>query len=698
MLYVDIFNNGALLLILGILQSFIQHQWIRDSFWGQVVRGGVFGVVAVAAMLNPFTFSPGVIFDGRSVILSIGGLFGGPIVAAIAATIATVYRIFLGGGGMLTGVGSIVIATVGGIFYRHYIKANIKALKFWKLLLFGLCIHTILMIWFVTLPDGIFFQVLREIAIAFLTIFPIATAILGSVIFNQELRFIAEEQSRINAQKYRTLLETAPDIILTLDPQGIIYFINHIPEWFKGSSIATANIYDFLKMDHGEQFKSMLLEVFNTAQNQFGQFLLTSPEGKKIWYAVSLGYMEDEEHEKRAIMVASDISQQMDDYHTIQQRNKEIETLYEINQLIGSSLDLEKIYDSFYRRISEIMECDSMMISSFNPVQKLIHCEYCCLEDKKIPISDFPALPLEKKGKGLQSQVIHSGKAIIINDAQTQASRAEHAYNFDENGNLYKLGEIPEKEENFANSGILVPIVLNNNVVGVIQVYSFQRNAYGEQDLHILQALAAQIAVASNNARLYKELQVSNTQLQQAYDKTLEGWSTALQMREKETAGHTRRVAELTMELADQLGITKEEKVHLWRGALLHDIGKLVLPDEILHKAGALDDDEWVIIKNHPVYAYEWLSPIEYLEPALVVPYYHHEHWDGSGYPKGLKGEQIPLFARLFAIVDVYDALSSDRPYRKAWPQQKVLDYLREQAGGHFDPEIVEVFLKLMKP
>jgi putative nucleotidyltransferase with HDIG domain len=333
----------------------------------------------------------------------------------------------------------------------------------------------------------------------------------------------------------------------------------------------------------------------------------------------------------------------------------------------------------------------------FTILQKICYTnEYCRLEGKKVETSKFPPLKLEQEEKGMQSQVIKTGKPVIIQDAQAQAETTRNAFHVDTDGKLYELDKVPESEEKVTRSGILVPILLTDKVVGVVQVYSLNLNAYGEQELHILQALAVQIGVASNNAKLYEDLQTSNKHLQQAYDKTLEGWSMALQMREKETAGHTRRVAELALKLADRMGISEENKIHLRRGALLHDIGKLVLPDKILHKVGTLTEEEWKIIRNHPVYAYEWLHPIKYLQPALDVPHYHHERWDGSGYPKGLRGNNIPLFARLFAIVDVYDALSSDRPYRDAWPQKKVLDYLRDQAGKQFDPQIVAIFLEMM--
>lgn len=191
-------------------------------------------------------------------------------------------------------------------------------------------------------------------------------------------------------------------------------------------------------------------------------------------------------------------------------------------------------------------------------------------------------------------------------------------------------------------------------------------------------------------------LQHAHEDLQEAYDKTIEGWVLALDLRDRETEGHTQRVTELTVKLARNLGCTDEEIIHIRRGALLHDMGKMGIPDEILQKPGPLTDEEWVIMRRHPMYAYQMLSPISYLNQALIIPYYHHERWDGSGYPHGLKGEEIPLFARLFAVVDVWDALSSDRPYRKRMPPKAVTDYLEQEAGRLFDPDIVEKFLAMI--
>jgi PAS domain S-box-containing protein len=194
-----------------------------------------------------------------------------------------------------------------------------------------------------------------------------------------------------------------------------------------------------------------------------------------------------------------------------------------------------------------------------------------------------------------------------------------------------------------------------------------------------------------------KALQDAHDNLQEAYQKTIEGWVRALDLRDRETEGHTQRVTELTLKVAGTLGFSDEELSHIRRGALLHDMGKMAIPDEILQKPGPLNETEWGKMRQHPRYAYEMLSPIAYLQPALDIPFCHHERWDGGGYPRGLKGEEIPLVARLFAIIDVWDALCSDRPYRKKLPQQEVIAYLREKSGQLFDPKLVDIFLSIME-
>jgi putative nucleotidyltransferase with HDIG domain len=191
-------------------------------------------------------------------------------------------------------------------------------------------------------------------------------------------------------------------------------------------------------------------------------------------------------------------------------------------------------------------------------------------------------------------------------------------------------------------------------------------------------------------------LNQSQTDLIRAYDNTLEGWAKALELRDKEIEGHSERVTHLTVKLAEAMGIQGEALVNIRRGALLHDIGKMGTPDAVLHKNGPLAEEERAIIEQHPQNAYNMLRHIDYLQAALEIPYCHHEKWDGTGYPRGLKGEEIPISARIFSIVDVYDALISDRPYRKAMPLEEVITYLKNQSESHFDPRALQAFLNVL--
>jgi len=219
-------------------------------------------------------------------------------------------------------------------------------------------------------------------------------------------------------------------------------------------------------------------------------------------------------------------------------------------------------------------------------------------------------------------------------------------------------------------------------------------------DRHELRARLIGITRLNRYHKLVQEranLKEVNTQLLAAYEATIEGWSRAMDLRDKETEGHSQRVAKLTVKLATEYGMNEEQLLHIRRGALLHDIGKLGVPDSILHKPDKLTSEEWVSMRSHPQLAYDMLHSVEYLRPALDILYCHHEKWDGSGYPRGLKGEEIPIAARIFAIVDVWDALRSDRPYRPAWKKEAALTYIRDQSGKHFDPQVVELFFKVIE-
>ncbi|MDD5370196.1 MAG: GAF domain-containing protein [Anaerolineaceae bacterium] len=264
--------------------------------------------------------------------------------------------------------------------------------------------------------------------------------------------------------------------------------------------------------------------------------------------------------------------------------------------------------------------------------------------------------------------------------------------------NLADQPEVMTQGLNHSNEGFIsyagIPLTAKGEIKGLIELYSRECLFPDEEWFEFLQAVASRAAIAVDNAALFDRLQRSNAELTVAYDATIEGWAHALELREQEINGHTRHVSEWSLHLARYAGFTDEEIVHLRRGVLLHDIGKMAIPDSILLKPGALTDAEWETMKLHPQYAYEMLSPIPYLHASLEIPYCHHEHWDGSGYPRGLSGEQIPRAARLFTVIDVWDALLSARPNREAWLEADVLTYLNDQAGKKLDPEFVALFLE----
>ena len=241
-----------------------------------------------------------------------------------------------------------------------------------------------------------------------------------------------------------------------------------------------------------------------------------------------------------------------------------------------------------------------------------------------------------------------------------------------------------------------VPLIAKGDVKGVLEVFHRSRLNPDREWIDYLETLGGQTAIAIENSMLFEDLQRSNFELAMAYDATIEGWSRALDLRDRETEGHTQRVTDMTLNLARKMGLSEERMVLIKRGALLHDMGKMGIPDTILHKPEELSPEEQAIMRQHPQLAYDMLEPIAYLRDALNIPYCHHEKWDGTGYPRGLAGTQIPLEARLFAIVDVWDAITTDRPYRKGWPRKKALNYIQEQSGKYFDPHLVEIFLEEM--
>lgn len=370
-----------------------------------------------------------------------------------------------------------------------------------------------------------------------------------------------------------------------------------------------------------------------------------------------------------------------------EQRLRRLTTLRNIDQAITASTDLQLVLDVLLNQITAQPGVDAAAVLLLN--RKTQTLEYTAGRGFR---SDAITRSRVGLGDELAGHVALGQRTVEIRDWRLEAADNLQPFSYAQDRSLIS---------NLQSEGFVaycgVPLIAKGEVKGILEIFHRTPLDPDPEWLDFLEMLAGQAAIAIDNAELFDNLQRSNVDLTLAYDTTLEGWARALELRDRETEGHTRRVNELTLRLARAMGMSDEELAHVRRGALLHDIGKMGIPNSILLKPGELSDEEWEVMRQHPVYACELLSPIAFLGPALDIPYCHHERWDGAGYPRRLKGEQIPLAARIFAVVDVWDALRSDHPYRPAWPEEKVLEHIREQAGKHFDPQVVETFFELLE-
>jgi PAS domain S-box-containing protein len=359
-----------------------------------------------------------------------------------------------------------------------------------------------------------------------------------------------------------------------------------------------------------------------------------------------------------------------------EQQLRRFTALREIDSAITSSIDIRIPIIFMLDQIRSLLKVDATDVLQINPYAHIL--EY--IAGRGFHTKGIEELKL-RVGEGFAGQIANEHKLIQISNMERE--KLDHKYS-----------EVMETEGFRSYLGI--PLIARGVVKGVLEIYHRSKLHVDKEWLDFVETLAGQAAIAIDNSEMFNDLQKSNIELVQAYDATIEGWARALEYRDIETEGHSRRVVELTTAVAENMGFRQADLVHIRRGALLHDIGKMGIPDRILQKPGKLTEDEWTIMKTHPVLSFELLAPIQHLGPAIDIPHYHHERWDGTGYPTGLKAEQIPLGARIFAVVDVWDALRSDRPYRKAWSKEKTIDYILEQSGKHFDPAVVDSFLKLI--
>ncbi|HTX79420.1 MAG TPA: HD domain-containing phosphohydrolase [Longilinea sp.] len=359
-------------------------------------------------------------------------------------------------------------------------------------------------------------------------------------------------------------------------------------------------------------------------------------------------------------------------------RLRRMSALRDITLTISTSLNVHNTLDQLLKHVVSKLDVSAASVLLFNPEAKRL--DFAAGQNLK---------PMPRVGASVMLKSDYASQAVQTGHVITASHQPEILQGFDRSWT--------RSLEGFQHYEA-IPLIAKGQPKGVLELFYHSAPMVDAEWLDFLSSISTQVAITIDNAELFERLHISNQDLMLAYDATIEGWSHAMELRDREMEGHAERVAEITLLLAKKVGIAQEQLVHIRRGALLHDIGKMAISDNVLYKVGSFTPHEWEIMRRHPEYAYQLLYPIVYLRPAIDIPYCHHERWDGKGYPRGLKGEAIPLAARIFTIVDVWDALRSDRPYRKGWSAEKVSEYIRLGSGTMFDPSIVKVFLEQVLP
>ncbi len=404
-----------------------------------------------------------------------------------------------------------------------------------------------------------------------------------------------------------------------------------------------------------------------------------------MWISKSIPLTEEEMRVLNAIAdIAASALHRVILLEQAEQSLQRLAALHTIDEAISSSLNLKVVLGVLLDQVTSRLDVDAASVMLLNPHTYLL--EYAAWRGFRR--QDFFRQIRLRLGEGNAGRAALEGQVVSVPDLRDQIKQGQGFLTEEQVQYFYAV-----RDEGFI-AYYAVPLVAKASVKGILEIFHRGHLNPSSEWMSFLAALGKQAAIAIDNASLLEDLQRANRELARSYDITLEGWVRTLNLRDHETEYHSQRVTETTIQLAQAAGMEEIDLDSIRRGALLHDIGKMGVPDSILLKPGPLTVEEREVMRMHPIYAYELLSPISYLRPALDIPYCHHERWDGSGYPRGISGKQIPLAARLFAVVDVWDALSSDRPYRPAWEDEAIFDYIQQESGKHFDPEAVDLFFR----
>lgn len=524
----------------------------------------------------------------------------------------------------------------------------------------------------------------------------LAVTLVRSYWLHRQVRSQTEEL-RLSEIRYRNLVERLPAIIYTFPYPGasVPYYLSPQVESLLGyhASDLINDPGSWSKLIHPEDRHWVLAVTArheadsgvgtgtvgqSSSRTQILEYRAITRDGRIVWLrdeAVTMLDRDGRPLHRQGII--TDITERKETEGKLHRQIQRIAALRLIDMAINSSVDLSLTLRILLEQAISLLGADAGTVLLVNSETRQLECGVAT-GFRKAPVQET-RLGL---GQGYAGQAALRRRLVRLSCLDQEAGMLFRTPGMAEEGFITYYG---------------MPLLAKGEIKGVLELFFRTPFTSDSEWMNFLEALAGQAAIAIDNAGLVESLQRANASLMTAYDDTISGWARALELRDGETEGHSRRVMEVVVDLARELGCSEEELVQIRRGALLHDIGKMGIPDHILLKPGRLTDTEWQIMRRHPVYSYEMLASIDFLRPALDIPYCHHERWDGRGYPRGLEGEQIPLPARIFALVDVWDALRSDRPYRPAWPEEKVDQYLQQEAGRHFDPRIVDLFFHYIK-
>jgi PAS domain S-box-containing protein len=497
------------------------------------------------------------------------------------------------------------------------------------------------------------------------------------------VRLVYEQNALHESEaRFRRLAENAPDLIFRLVMHPVRRFDYVSPITFPMLGFSPEEFYadgNILLKVVAMEDRGVLQKILEGRTRAGEPITLrwVRKDTRQIWVELRLTNVLNPDGLLVAIEgIARDVTGQREVEAEMQRQLQRLASLRSIDQAISNSFDLKLVLVVLIDKVTSELKVDAASILLYNPVSQMLE---------------------HSAGTGFRSRLVDGMKMRVGEPYAGLAMYERRTIQFPD-------ADLPEPsrdasrliaEEDFV-AGLYSPLITKGEVKGVLQVFSRTPIIPEPSWLGFLEVLSSQAAIAIDNAELFERLQRSNQELSMAYESLLEGWVRTEELRDKEMRGHNQRVTLMTLDLAEMLRVAPEDLISIRRGALLHDIGKMGIPDAILHKTGPLSDDEWQVMRLHPRHAFDLLAPVPFMDKVIDIPYCHHEKWDGSGYPRGLKGESIPFSARIFAVVDVWDAMTQDQVYRKAWPRDKALDYIREQSGKHFDPEVVRAFLKLM--